>query len=65
MTYTEIKEKKATGDIKVAANVLKISQTNAWNALNRPGSKYHEMVVQIIEKLIVSREKIANENSIS
>ena len=63
MTIEEIKEKKRDGDIKSAADILKISTSNAWNALHRPGSKYHDLVINIMEKLITSRDEIANEYS--
>ncbi len=61
MTVEEIKQKKVSGDLKAAGEMLGISVYNAYVALNRPGSKYHERITNILAKMIEMRERIKNE----
>jgi hypothetical protein len=63
MTVEEIKQKKQSGDLKTAGKMLGISVYNAYAALNRPGSKYHERIVNVLTKLIEMREIISNEQN--
>lgn len=63
MTVEEIKQKKQSGDLKTAGKILGITVYNAYAALNRPGSKYHDLIVNILTKLIEMREIIFNEQN--
>lgn len=61
MTLQEIKTKKESGDLKTAGKMLGITEFNAYAALNREGSKYHQRIVEILQKIIEMRQLIANE----
>jgi len=62
MTLQEIKTKKKSGDLKTAGEMLGITEFNAYAALNREGSKYHQRIVEILQKIIEMRQLIANEH---
>lgn len=61
MTLQEIKSKKKSGDLKSAGEMLGISEFNAYAALNREGSKYHQRILNILSKIIEMRDLIAIE----
>lgn len=61
MTAQEIIKKKRHGDLKTAGAMLGITEQNAYVALNRPGSKYHEQIKNILSKVIGMREKLEKE----
>lgn len=61
MTTEEIIKKKQHGDLKTAGAIIGIKEQNAYAALNRPGSKHHEKIKEILIKVISMREKIAKE----
>lgn len=63
MELQEIKLKKKSGDLKNAGKMLGISEFNAYAALNRVGSKYHESIKQILIKLIEMRDLIQQEQN--
>ncbi len=61
MTTEEINNKKQHGDLKTAGAMLGITPANAHAALSRPGSKYHEQIINILSKVITMREQLAKE----
>lgn len=62
MNLEEIKEKKQSGDMKTAAKMAGISQKNAFAALNREGSKYHNRIIEKLSEVITLRENLINES---
>jgi hypothetical protein len=58
MELAEIKEKKQDGDMKLAANMVNITNANARQALKRPESKHHQAVVNALELIITNREAL-------
>ena len=62
MTTEEINNKKRHGDLKTAGAILGISEYNAYAALNRPGSKHHEQIKNILTKVISMREALEAEH---
>lgn len=61
LTKEEIINKKQHGDLKIAGEMIGISQANAYAALNREGSKYHNEIKRILTKVIKMRSFIKNE----
>lgn len=61
MTKEEILRQKQHGDLKTAGAIIGISEHNAYQALNRVGSKHHEEIVKILSKVITMREKLAED----
>lgn len=61
MTTEEILNKKRHGDLKTAGAMIGIKEQNAYAALKREGSKYHEQIKEILTKIISMREVIAKE----
>ncbi|MBN1651720.1 MAG: hypothetical protein JW857_10350 [Bacteroidales bacterium] len=61
MTVEEIKTKKKSGDLKSAGEMIGITESNAYVALNRIGSKHHENIVNVLTKIIEMRELLANQ----
>lgn len=61
MDIQEIKLKKKIGDLKSAGEMISINKFNAYAALNREGSKYHDRIVSALSKIIENRQKLANE----
>lgn len=58
MTKDEILQKKMHGDLKSAGGMVGITEKNAYAALTREGSKYHERVVSALSKIIEMRETL-------
>lgn len=58
MTIQEIIKKKRIGDNKMVAEILGLSPENVKKILRRPRAKRHKIVLEVFEKLIVSRENI-------
>lgn len=61
LTKEEILKKKKHGDLKTAGAIIGISEHNAYQALNRVGSKHHEEIIKILSKVIIMREKLKEE----
>lgn len=61
MTKEEITQKKKHGDLKTVGAILGISEQNAYVALKREGSKYHNEVINILERVIEMRERLSQE----
>lgn len=59
MKVKEIIKRKKPGDLTLVAKILGIHAANARVALRRPGSKYHEKVVEILGNLIRYRDSLA------
>lgn len=58
MTRDEILQKKVHGDLKIAGDMIGITEKNAYAALSREGSKYHDKVVDALTKIIEMRETL-------
>ena len=56
MTKDEILAKKMHGDLKTAGDMIGITEKNAYAALNREGSKYHDKLVKALSQVIKMRE---------
>ncbi|MFK5951251.1 MAG: hypothetical protein QM500_21045 [Methylococcales bacterium] len=61
MNIQEIKSKKRIGDLKSAGDMIGINKFNAYAALNREGSKYHDRIVNALSKIIEARQKLEDE----
>lgn len=61
ITKEEILEKKQHGDIKTAGAIIGISEANAYKALMREGSKYHQQITNTLSKVIEMRMKLIAE----
>jgi len=62
MTKDEILQKKMHGDLKTAGAMLGITEKNAYAALTREGSKYHNRIVACLSKVIKMREMLQKES---
>ena len=58
MKSEELKKKIVIGDWLVIAKMLNISPKNAQMSFLRPDSKRYPAIVEALEKLIKSREKL-------
>ena len=68
MTKDEILKKKMHGDFKTAGDMVGITEKNAYAALKREGSKYHDDIKKALTQIIELREILkkkahANENA--
>ena len=57
-SISQIKELMQPGDLKTAAQMLGITASNASKALNRPGSKYHQELVNSLSMVVEMREML-------
>jgi len=63
MTVEEIKQSKRAGDLKIAAEMIGISQQNAFVALKRAGSKYHQKIIEALSQIIEMRSHLINKKT--
>ncbi len=61
LTKEEIIKRKRHGDLKTVADIIGISNDNAYRALNREDSKYHSKVVELLSAIIINRETLENQ----
>jgi len=54
--------KKKSGDLKVVAEIMGITQFNAFNLLNRPRAKRHQEAMDVLARVIENRERLINES---
>lgn len=60
MDLETVLKNKILGDIAQTAKTLGISRHNASMALKRPGSKYHDAVINTLFNIITIREVLLN-----
>ena len=58
MSKDEILTKKMHGDLKTAGELIGITKKNAYAALTREGSKYHDKVIKALSQIIEMRETL-------
>ncbi len=55
-------EKKKNGDLKIIAEIMGITQFNAFNLLNRPRAKRHQEAMDVLARVIESRDRLIKES---
>ncbi len=58
MSTDEILKQKLHGDLKTAGSMIGITEKNAYAALKREGSKYHNDVKSALTQIIQMRETL-------
>lgn len=61
MTEIQVLEKKKFGDIKIVAEIIGESHGNTQQILRRPNSKKHKKAMDVLRKLVESRQQLADE----
>lgn len=56
--WTELNNLRRTGDFVIVGQMLGITAQNALRAFSRIGSKYHNAVVEALDKVINSRQQL-------
>lgn len=56
--WTELNNVRRTGDFVIVGQMLGITAQNALRAYSRIGSKYHSVVVETLDEVINSRQKL-------
>lgn len=56
--WTELNNLRRTGDFVIVGQMLGIAAQNALRAFSRIGSKYHSAVVETLDEVINSRQKL-------
>ncbi|MFW5700638.1 MAG: hypothetical protein ACOCWM_03025 [Cyclobacteriaceae bacterium] len=58
MTREQIKEKKLSGDYRLAAQMLGFTRDTVQQSFLRPRSKKHKLVCEALTKIILKREEL-------
>jgi hypothetical protein len=58
MNLAEIKEKKRSGDLVTASEIVGITPANIRQALQRENSKHHDAACAALGKVIKTREEL-------
>lgn len=56
-------ERKISGDLKLIAQMMGITQRYAFELLRRPTAKRHQEAVNALEKIIESRKLLITDNA--
>lgn len=63
MTEKQVLEQKKFGDIVTVAEIIGESKGNTRQILRRPTAKKHKRAMDVLRKLVESRQQLAKENS--
>jgi hypothetical protein len=63
MEASQILSKKKYGDIRFVAEIIGESHRNTDRILRRPTAKKHKQAIQVLGKLIESREQMIKESA--
>jgi hypothetical protein len=63
MTEKQVLEQKKFGDINIVAEIIGETRGNTSQILRRPTAKKHKKAMEVLRRLVESRQQIATEIS--